>query len=70
MALRTPITPTWWWSPTLHSYIGTDYFLTLPSLDQIPAFYKLGLSELTPELSIQILDDAKERLAAAEALFG
>ncbi|EGV50756.1 HDOD domain-containing protein [Candidatus Endoriftia persephone] len=54
----------------LHSYIGTDYFLTLPSLDQIPAFYKLGLSELTPELSIQILDDAKERLAAAEALFG
>ncbi len=37
-------------------------------MDQVPAFKKLPLGELTPELTIQILDDAKELLSETRAM--
>lgn len=54
----------------LHSYIGTPQMQDLPMFDQLPASHKLSLGELTPELSVEILDKASERLAETEALLG
>lgn len=52
----------------LHDLIGTAQLQDLPNLDQVPAFNKLGIGQLTPELSIKILDKAEEKIARAEAL--
>lgn len=52
----------------LHSYIGTPEMKTLPTLDRVPAFQKLDIGDLTPELSIQILEDAADQIAGAQAL--
>jgi len=38
-------------------------------MDQVPAFHKLPLGELTPELTIQILDDAKSMISETKSLF-
>jgi len=38
-------------------------------MDQVPAFHKLPLGELTPELTIQILDDAKSLISETKSLF-
>ncbi len=34
----------------------------IPKLDEVPAFSKLALGQLTPELSIQVLEQAKEQV--------
>ncbi len=52
----------------LHSFIGTARVEQLPAFDQVPAFHKLSLGELTPRRSLKILDRAAKQLAAAEAL--
>lgn len=52
----------------LHSFIGTPRMYELPMLDQVPAFNKLALGELTPKMSLKILDRASKQMAAAEAL--
>ncbi|MBL3601000.1 MAG: HDOD domain-containing protein [gamma proteobacterium endosymbiont of Lamellibrachia anaximandri] len=52
----------------LHSYIGTPEMKTLPTLDKVPAFQKLDIGDLTPELSIQILENAADQIAGAQAL--
>ncbi|MBL3590152.1 MAG: HDOD domain-containing protein [gamma proteobacterium endosymbiont of Lamellibrachia anaximandri] len=52
----------------LHSYIGTPEMKTLPTLDRLPAFQKLDIGDLTPELSIQILENAADQIAGAQAL--
>jgi HD-like signal output (HDOD) protein len=52
----------------LHSYIGSPRMPQLPTLDEVPAFRKLGLEGLSPRLSIMILDKAEEKIARAEAL--
>jgi hypothetical protein len=39
-----------------------------PSIDKVPAFKRLGLSQLTPKMSLKILDEAKEEIAEARAL--
>jgi HD-like signal output (HDOD) protein len=46
----------------LHSLIGTLEFSECPSFDQVPAFHKLPFGELTPNQSLQMLEDAKEEL--------
>jgi len=38
-------------------------------MDKVPAFHKLPLGELTPELTIQILDDAKSLISETKSLF-
>jgi HD-like signal output (HDOD) protein len=52
----------------LHSYIGSSVMKDLPSLDQVPALKRLNLEELTPKLSLKVLDKAEERIAHAEAM--
>ncbi len=52
----------------LHCFIGTPRMQEVPSLDQVPACHKLSLGEFTPEMSLQVLDRATERLAETEAL--
>jgi len=52
----------------LHSFIGTDEMATAPAIDSVPAFKRLGLSQLTPKMSLKLLDEAKEEIAEARAL--
>ncbi len=52
----------------LHSFIGTPRMEMLPAFDQVPAFNKFSLGELTPKKSLKILKTASKQLAAAEAL--
>ena len=33
-----------------------------PRLDEVPAFTKLALGNLTPELSVKVLEQAKEQI--------
>jgi HD-like signal output (HDOD) protein len=43
----------------LHAYIGTSLQEKLPSIDEIPAFHKLALGQLTPDLSLQVLEKSQ-----------
>ena len=52
----------------LHSFIGTDQAARVPGINEIPAHNRLALGELTPQLSIKILDEAKDQIAHAESL--
>jgi HD-like signal output (HDOD) protein len=52
----------------LHSHIGSTLMKELPSLDQVPALKRLNLGELTPKLSLKVLDKAEEKIAHAEAM--
>lgn len=52
-----------------HSLLGTEYMPFLPGLHDLPAFQKLGDRGLTPDMSLQILHDAKQQLADAMSLF-
>ena len=52
----------------LHSFIGTARAAKVPAINEIPAHTRLALGELTPQLSIKILDEAKDQIARAEAL--
>ncbi len=51
----------------LQSYMRNRKALPM-RMDQVPAFRKLPLGELTPELTIQILDDAKELIGETKSL--
>jgi HD-like signal output (HDOD) protein len=53
---------------TLHSYIGKRRQPAPPRMDQVPAYQKLALGKLTPELTLQILVEAKEQIEQARAL--
>ncbi|NHN37786.1 HDOD domain-containing protein [Pseudomaricurvus alcaniphilus] len=48
----------------LHSIIRNKQPLPVHRIDQVPAFHKLPLGDLTPELTIRILDEAREQIAA------
>ncbi|NOZ11634.1 MAG: HDOD domain-containing protein [Gammaproteobacteria bacterium] len=49
----------------LHSFIGTPRMHECPCLNSVPAFHKLLLGELSPRLSLAILDEAGEDVAEA-----
>lgn len=53
---------------TLHSYIGKRRFPPPPRMDQVPAYQKLALGKLTPEMTLQILVEAKEQIEQARTL--
>lgn len=53
---------------TLHSYIGKRKQPTPPRMDLVPAYQKLALGKLTPEMTLQILVEAKEQIEQARAL--
>lgn len=52
----------------LHASIGTPQMANLPRIDQIPAFGKLALGQLTPRHSLGILEKAQREISAIEAL--
>lgn len=52
----------------LHSFIGTKSALSVPAIDEVPAHIRLDLGELTPKLSLKILEAAEEQLAHAEGV--
>jgi HD-like signal output (HDOD) protein len=52
-----------------HSQIGNAHKQSLPPLNTLPAFLKLGESELTPTLSLQVLQDSKQQIAEALSFF-
>lgn len=46
----------------LHALVGQPEAAETPRLDEVPAFTKLALGQLTPELSIKVLEQAKEQV--------
>lgn len=52
----------------LHSFIGTPEMKELPAIDSVPAFKRLKLSQLTPTMSLKILDEAKQEIDEVRAL--
>ncbi len=52
-----------------HHQIGHMHNHKLPPLNTLPAFHKLGEAELTPDLSLQALHDAKQQIAEALNFF-
>lgn len=52
----------------LHSYIRNRQPLPVSHLDSVPALYKLPLGTLTPELTIQILDESRGQINDAVRL--
>lgn len=52
----------------LHSYIGSTKQRNMPIIDQTPAFHKLALGQLTPKLSIKVLEKAHENIKQTKAL--
>ena len=52
----------------LHSFVGTGKAFSAPAINEVPAHSRLALGELTPRLSLKILDEAKEQIAHAISL--
>lgn len=52
----------------LHSYIGDNKGRHLPAIDEVPAHSRLELGELTPRMSLKILEQAKDQIQHAQAL--
>lgn len=52
----------------LHSFIGTKNAPNLPAMNEVPAHRRLDLGELTPRLSLKIIEAAQEQLAHAEGV--
>jgi len=52
-----------------HSLLGSEYMSFLPVLHDLPAFQKMGSQGLTPDMSLQMLHDAKQQVADAISLF-
>lgn len=53
----------------LHSYIGDNKgHQHLPAIDEVPAHSRLELGELTPHMSLKILEQAKDQIAHAQSL--
>ncbi len=52
-----------------HSYMTSKQRQQLPPIYTLPAFQKLGNNELTPDMSLQTLQNAKQQIAEAMSLF-
>ena len=52
----------------LHSYFGSAKMEGLPGLAEVPAFGKLAGGSLTPEVSMLVLDEAKEMIQETKRL--
>ncbi len=53
----------------LHSYIGTPLQKKFPRVDEVPAFKKLASGQLTPELSLQLIEQSQTEIDQTIALF-
>lgn len=54
----------------LHSFVGTPQQASAPAIDKVPAHRRLELGELTPEASLQLLEEAKEEVRQTEQMLG
>ncbi len=54
----------------LHALIGTPAFRDCPPLTDMPAYHKLSLGELSPDNSLQLLEDSRQELREIQRLFG
>lgn len=52
----------------LHLMVHDRVQLQLPRIDEIPAYEKLALGKLTPELSLQVLDEARQQIYELKSL--
>lgn len=54
----------------LHAHIGHNQQLAhrLPAINEVPAHARLELGELTPRMSLKILEQAKELIAHAQSM--
>lgn len=52
-----------------HNLLGSNDNTELPLINTLPAFQKLGNQPLTPEMSLQILHDAKQQIAETMSFF-
>lgn len=52
----------------LHAFVGTRHMTELPRLDEVPAFKKLALGELSPRMSLLVLDEAKSEIEQVRQL--
>ncbi|HEB95120.1 MAG TPA: HDOD domain-containing protein [Sedimenticola thiotaurini] len=52
----------------LHSFVGTERALSVPAINEVPAHSRLALGELTPRMSLKILDEAKDQIDHAQSL--
>jgi len=52
----------------LHSFVGTSKAFSAPAIHEVPAHSRLALGELTPRLSLKILDEAREQIDHAVSL--
>ena len=52
-----------------HHFLDSPGGAKLPLIDSLPAYQKLGSQPLTPEMSLQILHDAKQQVADAMKFF-
>ena len=52
----------------IHSFMGSSFRSDIPPLDTLPAFEKLTLGKLSPQMSLKILDEAKNQIDEARRL--
>jgi len=52
----------------LHHFADSNQSQLRPSISEIPAYHRLALGELTPELSLKILDEEREQIVHAAML--
>jgi len=52
----------------VHAFIGKSEHANIPQMDQIPAFHKLALGELSPQRSLQVMQMAKEEIEGMKAI--
>jgi HD-like signal output (HDOD) protein len=52
-----------------HYFLASPGSTELPLIDTLPAYQKLGNQSLTPEMSLQILQDAKQQVAETMSFF-
>ncbi len=52
----------------MHALLKTEASVELPRIDATPAFRKLGLGKLTPELTVLVLEEAQSKIDEARAL--
>ena len=52
----------------LHSFMGTAQMQGLPRLGEVPAFCKIAHGELTPDMSMKLLEQAKAQISEVRHL--
>jgi HD-like signal output (HDOD) protein len=52
----------------MHSYIGTPRIADIPRIDTVPAFQKMAVGDLSPRMSLKVMDEAEEEINGMQQL--